>query len=124
MNLAILEGEMSNIKFEDLTSDKPVCRFELLSYHASKPAMVEGKIKVKYYSCPIAVTFYGKPVFKIKKKFVNGDNVFVQGKLRIHESGRCKLIGVHIDFTSIEISAEDNEIEHKTNIEDGVFNDE
>ena len=102
-NLVFIDGQISEIELVDAESDKPILRFKINSYHSAKPIWdpVTKTWKTKYYPTEIPVALYGKAALKLAHKFSNGDNVMVEGKLRMSQaSKRLKLICVHMDFST------------------------
>lgn len=94
-NVVFLQGKIQTLSLEDKDSDKPSLRILLVSFHSAKP--VGGK--VRYYKLHMPIVFFGRPALKLAQKFKVGDNILVEGKLRQHESGKYKLIGIHADFS-------------------------
>ena len=116
----MLEGKITGLTHQvNVTVDgdgvehkKDETKFMLIFYHAGKPKMG----KVTYYTSSMSVTFYGLPAIRVLTKFRNNDWILVQGHLRQHESGKYKLVGVHIDFTDpVWININPSDIKESTN---------
>jgi len=95
-NLVLLEGQIVGLTHSINAQGKDEVKFMLLFYHAGKP--INGK--VTYYTSSMSVSFYGTPAIRVMTKYRNGDWILVEGHLRQHESGRFKIVGVHMDFTT------------------------
>ncbi|MBO4576300.1 MAG: single-stranded DNA-binding protein [Neisseriaceae bacterium] len=85
MNRVMLMGFVSSdieVGYINEDENRPACRFGMAT-HESYATPETGE--VKNYSTFHTILFYGKTVNFIKEYIENGDNIFVEGKIRVRQ---------------------------------------
>ena len=85
MNRVMLMGFVSTdieVGYINNNENRPACRFSMATHESYvKPETGE----VQNYSTFHTILFYGKTVNFIKDYIENGDNIFVEGKIRVRQ---------------------------------------